>query len=376
VKDDNDRLRAGELPTDPFEGTVSCDPPVHAAPPDARERLRTAGLTLPELLELEFPATAWLLEGFLQKDSTHCLFGPPNSGKTFLALEFIMRLLEQGSRVTLYEAEGSSRDLQCRLRRALAAHQIEHPEHLKIFHNADIDLTTEQGVQKVIEHADEHKPDLIVFDSLSAMAGNIDENDSAAMIRLSNALNRLKAEICAILVLHHMTKEGWSGDVPTLRSLRGHGSLPGRLDVAMAILPVEEETSERQVVFDLFEVKRRDEPKAGARRCTVAMPAAGPAARLEMVPIDAKAARAAVAGTEKASQIEGEMIEAVRSAMPAGLFTGELRSLVTGKSDDKAIALRRLLKAKRLTRGPPLKGQRTGRLVLGEGREPPDGAEQ
>jgi hypothetical protein len=40
------------------------------------------------------------------------------------------------------------------------------------------------------------------------MAGNIDENDSSAMIRLSNALNRIKTEICAVLVLHHMTKEG------------------------------------------------------------------------------------------------------------------------------------------------------------------------
>ena len=191
-KDDNERLQAGVLPTDPAEGTVlvASAPADKRAPlPDARERLRTAGLSLPELLDVEFPPTFWLVEGLLQKDSTHCVFGPPNSGKTFLVIDMIMKALQQGKRVTFYEAEGSGRDLQQRLRRALAAHQVEHPEFLRVFHNADVDLTTADGLATVFAHAKEHGPEFIVFDSLAAMAGDIDENDPAAMIQLANALN-------------------------------------------------------------------------------------------------------------------------------------------------------------------------------------------
>ena len=284
-KDDNERLLAGVLPTDPLAGTVLIAekrPFLIDDVSEARARLSTEGLTLPELLEVVFPPTIWLVDQVLQKDSTHCLFGPPNSGKTFLALDLVMKVLQQGKRVALYEAEGSGRDLQQRLRRALSAHHIEHPEYLRVFHNADIDLTTDKGLTTIFGHAQEHQPDLIVFDSLAAMAGDIDDNDAAAMIHLSNVLNRIKAEICALLALHHMSKDGWIGDTPTLRTLRGHSSLPGRLDVAIAVLPVEAETTARELVFDIFEVKRRDEPKAKPRRCRIAMPASGDAATLQM----------------------------------------------------------------------------------------------
>jgi hypothetical protein len=90
----------------------------------------------------------------------------------------------------------------------------------------------------------------------------------------------------------------------------------------MAILPVEKETTEAEVVFDLFEVKRRDEPKAGPRRCRVAMPVSGPAAILQMVPIDAEAARAAPGGTGKLAIIKEEMVRTVRG-MPEGITTTE-----------------------------------------------------
>ena len=368
-KDDNERLQAGVLPTDPAEGTILVSRPLvllgPALLPDARERLRTEGLTLPELLEVKFPATVWIVEGLIQKDSTHCVFGPPNSGKTFLVIEMIMRALREGRRVTFYEAEGSGRDLQQRLRRALAAHEIEHPEYLRVFHNADIDLTTADGLASVYAHAKDHRPDLLVFDSLAAMAGDIDENDAASMIELSNALNRIKVDICALVALHHMTKEGWTGETPSLRTLRGHSSLPGRLDVAMAVLPVEDLTTELELVFDVFEVKRRDEPKTKRRRCTVAMPSAGEAAVLAMIEIDGGAV-AADAAKKRASTIADQMVQSVRSSMPKGISTTELRSLVSGSNETKSFALRQLLDSRTLMRREAVKGERAGRLVLGD----------
>jgi|GEM_PF-1905877 len=365
IKDDNDRLRAGVLPSDHRAGTrlLTPLPAAEALPADPRERLRTAGLSLPELLQIEFPPTVWIVEGLIQEDSTHCFFGPPNSGKTFLAIDVILKALAAGKRVLFYEAEGSGRDLQLRLRRALAAHEVQCPEGLRVFHNAEIDLTSEAGLAAVLAHARVHNPDLIVFDSLAAMAGDIDENEAAAMIHLANVLNRIKAEFCSVLTLHHMTKEGWGGETPSLKTLRGHGSLPGRLDVAIAVVAVEDQTTESELVFDIFEVKRRDEPKLKQRRCSVAMPKAGEAARLRMGELDQSAMRADAA-QKRREQVGRQMIDALNDAMPTGLLTTELRELVAGSSGDKSEALRHLLNVKKVGRLAAKKGERTGRLVL------------
>ena len=364
LKDDNARLQAGELPTDHTEGTRPVGKSVIGAQPaEPRERLRTEGLTLTELLAIEFPPPVWIVEGLIQEASTHCIFGPPNGGKTFLAIDIVMKTLAARKRVLFYEAEGSAPDLQLRLRRALAANEVVDPDLLRVFHDAEIDLTRAEGLAAVLAHADAHKPDLIVFDSLAAMSGNIDENDAAAMIHLSNVLNTIKTEICSVIALHHMTKEGWTGDTPTLRTLRGHGSLPGRLDVAIAVLPVDDQTTDTELVFDVFDVKRRDGPKHKRRRCTVAMPKAGEAATLRLFDIDDRAVRASTA-KKNSDDIGKQMIEAVKAAMPVGLLTTELREQVSGKNGLKSDALRALMEGKKLVRRRPDKGERTGRLVL------------
>jgi hypothetical protein len=147
-----------------------------------------------------------------------------------------------------------------------------------IFLNAAINLSDQRDVARVLTDAKRHAPDLIVFDSLAAMSGGIDENDSASMGRLAEALNTIKARTgAAILVLHHMTKEGWRpNEQPTMRHMRGHSSLHGRADQILAVMPIDELTNGQQLAFKVSPLKQRESAKALARSFVVDM--GGPAA--------------------------------------------------------------------------------------------------
>ena len=328
---------------------------------DPLTRLRTTGLDGVELLSLQLPPIIWLVDQLIEVESTTCIYGPPNGGKTFLLLELICRVLEVGKRAVLYEEEGSAGGIQSRFRRAAAAHHLSE-EQLRAFrcvHNGCVDLSAATTVASLVVHARDHRADFIGLDSLAAMSGGGDENDSSVQGQLSNTIHRLKVETkAAVVVLHHMTKEGWKpNEKPSLRTLRGHSSLPGRLDAALAVIQSEEDTTEAELAFDLVETKRREGMKTGSRRCTVAMPSAGPEASFDMREM-ALGAKVADQHKARVAEISRQTLEIVRQAMPAGIAARELREALPGRNGDKADALAALLQSRQLTRSP------TRRIVL------------
>lgn len=337
---------------------------------DPLERLRADGLDGAELLALEFPPPVWLVDGIIQAGATTCFFGPPNSGKTFLAIDCIARMMAAGKRALLAEEEGSPRDLQERIRRAFRAREVSREQlaGLHVLHGAELDLTNAIHTGKIEALARDLRPDLIVLDSLSAMAGGADEN-SPEFALLANTLNTIAARTgAAVLVLHHATKEAWKeGMKPGLHTLRGHGSLPGRLDVAIAVSPVPEATTVDVLAFDIFEVKRRDGAKAGPRRVTIAMPSSGPAATCDIYEIDREAEQADAAKQKQAEALEAAKVrtlDALRGAGDRGLLTTELREDVGGRTEVADEARRVLLAQGRIVRRKPMKGEKAGRLVL------------
>ena len=277
-----------------------------ADPTDPLSRLRHDGLTLDELLGLQLPPKEWYVAGLIEKEAVVAIIGPPNAGKTFLGLDALMKSAAADYKVLLYEAEGSVAGLQKRLRRAEAHHRVAKPGNLRILHNPTLDLLTDDGAERVIAQAKAHGANLIVFDSLSALCAGLDENDSAAMGALANRLYRIKVATGAtVLVLHHMTKEGWrEGERPTLAHMRGHSALAGRVDVAFAIVPAK--SFESEIAFDLWDLKQREEAKRDKpRRCTIAM--VGEAATFTMLEPEG-GERQPAAMAVRALQLEAEAL--------------------------------------------------------------------
>jgi hypothetical protein len=238
-------------------------------PTDALERVRSLeGATLAEIEALDIPPPEWLVEGFVEQASFGVVFGPPNSGKTFFAIHVICLAAAMKWRVKFIEAEGSLFHTRKRLLRAAASIEGVQRDNINLSWCAPLNISTEEGYDELV--ASIRGYDLCVLDSMAALSGGVNENEEA-WARVSNHLAWARAvSDCAILGLHHSTKEAWKpGETPELRHLRGHGALAGRADYAFGLVPGPAEDG--RVVFDLHDLKERESEKPKPRRCKIDM---------------------------------------------------------------------------------------------------------
>ena len=325
------------------------------SPDDPRAQLRTEGLTGTEFLKLWLPPLVFLDEhNLVPADHVVVPISAPNVGKTFLACEIVLSTLARGHRVVCYQQEGIVQKFQDRIARAAAAHLEANLDNLLVKHGSDVNLLEEDGIAAVLETLESFRPQLTVFDSLAACADGLDENHPGEMGQVANNLHRVRGSgHTAVFAPHHMTKEGWKeGAIPSLRNMRGHSSLAGRVDVSYGLTPVTSDTPEMELAFDLYDLKQRDAAKIQARRCTVAMPGSGPVASFRMFDVD-KAGELAAAKAEKTNrrvnEIAAAMLEELRHSRK-GLESTKLRAAVDGRNEDKAAALKLLKTSRKIVR--------------------------
>jgi len=296
--------------------------------------------TAREFLARQFPPIRYLYLDLVPAESVTVLMAAPNAGKTFLALEIGARVAAAaaaaGQRVVICEEEGAGAALQLRLRRALAAVGADEAllDRIGIAWNSQRSLLVGVDLASLIVEC--KGADLVILDSLAALCEDVDENDSKAMGQVARALQLLKSEArCGVLALHHMTKEAWKeGEVPTLRHMRGHSKLPGRVDAVLALTPGE---CDRDAVrFDVHCLKMRDGgERPQPRRMTVSM--LGPAATVEMEVLDRT--------TERRSTKETQMVSDVLSVVKKAGEQGASKRWVERNVTGNATAIRRTIDA-------------------------------
>ena len=242
--------------------------PVRTEPLEPLERLRTLeGLPLSELERIEIPEPKWIVPSFVQEQSFGVVFGPPGSGKTFLATYLAAAAAARNRSVKFIEAEGGAFHLRKRLLRAAAAEGADI-SNISVVWNPPLDLSRDREIGQLV-HACEGF-DLVFLDSMAALSGGISENEEG-WGQVSNYLAEVRSRSgAAIWPLHHSTKEGWTkGTIPELRHLRGSGALAGRADAALAVVPGD--CCETVVAFEVHDLKGREAGKAKPRACTVLM---------------------------------------------------------------------------------------------------------
>lgn len=182
----------------------------------------------------------YLIKGFLDQEAMSVLYGPSNSGKTFLSLNIAYHVAlgapwrgrkVDGGAVVYLAAEGG-RGIANRvaaLRKMDGA--INVPFALR---RGGIDLLNpDADVQRIIDMADAVSKKaplrMIVVDTLSrAMAGG-DENGPVDMTAFVANIDRIRAATKAhVLVVHHSGKDAAKG-------ARGHGSLRAATDTEIEI---------------------------------------------------------------------------------------------------------------------------------------------
>lgn len=167
-----------------------------------------------DLLTLEPPAP--LVEDLLYLDSVAVIFGPSGGGKTFLALDLAFcvggALPWQGRAVhggeVLYVLGEGRGGIGQRAKAWKQAFGADDPAGFRLFPEA-VSLLDPGHVEAVAQWAAEHRPVLVVLDTLARAMPGGDENtarDMGAAIAGADAIRR--ASGACVLLVHHTGKDG------------------------------------------------------------------------------------------------------------------------------------------------------------------------
>lgn len=189
----------------------------------------------------------WLVEGILCKENLAMIFGPPETAKTFLALDLTINLLSGHSwagthkishsleKIVYCTSEGAI-NIKRRLNSACAAKGLDPSllENKFLFCPEDIQLFLEDDplfIRKVMDNYKQHHGnnlDLLIIDTLSNASRGANENLSSDTNHIVYQLNQIRKDFgCAILLIHHTTKEK--------RFERGSSVYRGACDVMLEV---------------------------------------------------------------------------------------------------------------------------------------------
>lgn len=172
----------------------------HGSPNGSRFQLLTAD----DLAKL--PPLRWLIDKELPAESLAVLYGPTGSGKSFVTLDFALRIA-QDQPVVYVAAEGAhgyaSRVLAWCRHHKLPAGDIRF---IAVAPNL-LDMTGD--VAEIVATVAEVRPVLLIIDTLARTMVGGDENTQRDMGLFVAACDRLRlATGCTVLVVHHTGRNG------------------------------------------------------------------------------------------------------------------------------------------------------------------------
>ena len=196
-------------------------------------------LTIDELEAL--PPPKWLIPGVLTEGSLAAIYGAPESGKSFLAVDMSMavaggidwhgRAVERGA--VLYIAAEGAPGLGKRVRAWKMSRGAQGQAFDFRLMRDELNLAAEKdgAVRAFVKAvADELGPlKLIVIDTLNQTAAGADENSAKDMSRYIASMKRLRDTTgAAVVVVHHSGKDASKG-------MRGSTALLGAMDATVEV---------------------------------------------------------------------------------------------------------------------------------------------
>ena len=183
----------------------------------------------------------WLIKGWIQENALVMVHGPSGGGKTFVVLDWLMRLAAKktdwlGHKVktgnVVYLAGEGHHGLRSRIAGWMHKNEADDPDMW--VSEAGCDLNTAEGYRKVCEaiRALGVIPNVIAVDTLHRfMAG--DENSAQDAKTMLDACAALMKEFgCTVILVHHT---GVSDEAQ--HRARGSSAWRGALDIEISIVP-------------------------------------------------------------------------------------------------------------------------------------------
>ena len=185
----------------------------------------------------ERPMKKWLIDQWLPEGSLACMYGPPSSGKTFMALDMGMsiqnNLMWHGHEVMPGKVVFMAGEGVDGLKSRIAAWEIAHG-----FSSLDAEFHVTGDVVNLLHHhtsdrllssfKESGEPGLVIFDTLNRYMVGGNENEASSMSDVFRTLREIIDETgTSILLIHHTGKDG--------RTERGSNSLRATCDVMLAV---------------------------------------------------------------------------------------------------------------------------------------------
>lgn len=204
-----------------------------------QKQTRWSFLSIDELEKL--PPPQWLIPGVLTEGSLAAIYGAPESGKSFLAVDMSMAIaggiewhgrgVERGA--VLYIAAEGAPGLGKRVRAWKQDRRAQgHAFDFRLMRDeinfaAEKDGTVRAFVKAVTDELGPLK--LVVIDTLNQTAAGADENSAKDMSRYIASMKRLRdATGAAVIVVHHSGKDASKG-------MRGSTALLGAMDTTVEV---------------------------------------------------------------------------------------------------------------------------------------------
>jgi predicted transcriptional regulator len=161
----------------------------------------------------EFPPVEWRIRDYLAAGELTIFYGKGDTYKSFVALDWSCWLAARGLLVVYVVAEGAS-GIRARVAAWKKHHQVAKLPNLR-FMPSNVSLHDPASVGSFLEAMREQlgakSPDLVVVDTLARNFVGGNESSPQDMGLFVDGVERIRREFaCAVLVIHHATKEGGS----------------------------------------------------------------------------------------------------------------------------------------------------------------------
>ena len=222
------------------------------------------------------PKQEWLVDGWLGMGQFGVLFGPPKSGKSFMALDLAMHIahgwpwlddIETRAGGVFYIAAEGGEGVKKRMATWAKEFPMRNPNAPFYMSPHRFDLfSDETGITAIAEYVNAAGAAtgtpfrLIVADTLARVFGPGDENFTGDMNRVIENCDRLRELTgCAVLLVHHSGKDA-------SRGMRGAQSLYGAVDAVFEAKAAEDDDENEIPTVKTLTLKDQKDGEAGDTR--------------------------------------------------------------------------------------------------------------